>query len=191
MSSDSLIIGITGTIGAGKGEAVNYLVQNCGFRHYSVRDFVVRELTKRNMPLDRPAMQVLSNELRNTHGGDYIVKKMIEEASMSGGDAIIESIRAQTEADYIKGLPHSFLLGIDAPASVRYERILKRGSVTDHITFEEFLAQEGTELTSQNPNNQNLQYCLQVSDAVVENDSSLEKFYEKIDAVMHRFRQTV
>jgi dephospho-CoA kinase len=48
------IIGITGTIGAGKGTVVEYLVGQKGFDHYSVRSFLI----------DRFA-QVKMNEQKN------------------------------------------------------------------------------------------------------------------------------
>ena len=35
------IIGITGTIGAGKGTIVDYLVKQKNFKHYSVRNFLI------------------------------------------------------------------------------------------------------------------------------------------------------
>jgi len=41
-----IIIGITGTLGAGKGTVVEYL-QEKGFRHYSARGFITKEVEKR------------------------------------------------------------------------------------------------------------------------------------------------
>ena len=41
-----IIIGITGTIGAGKGTIVDYLMQKCGFRHYSVRQYLLDVIQK-------------------------------------------------------------------------------------------------------------------------------------------------
>ena len=38
------IIGITGTIGAGKGTIVDYLVLQKGYEHYSVRSFIKEEI---------------------------------------------------------------------------------------------------------------------------------------------------
>ena len=35
-----IIIGITGTLGAGKGTIVEYLVGKKGFKHYSVRELL-------------------------------------------------------------------------------------------------------------------------------------------------------
>ena len=46
------IIGITGTLAAGKGTVVEYLVERKWFAHYSVRGFLTEEIKKRNLPLD-------------------------------------------------------------------------------------------------------------------------------------------
>ncbi|MBR5146904.1 MAG: AAA family ATPase, partial [Bacteroidales bacterium] len=43
------IIGITGTIGAGKGTIVDYLVKEKGYVHYSVREFLAEEVKKRGL----------------------------------------------------------------------------------------------------------------------------------------------
>ena len=42
-----IIIGITGTLGAGKGTIVDYLCKKRGFLHYSVREFLVEEIKNR------------------------------------------------------------------------------------------------------------------------------------------------
>ena len=58
------IIGITGTHGAGKGTVTNYLVNKKGFKHYSARDFIVDEIKKRSLLVDRDSMREVSNDLR-------------------------------------------------------------------------------------------------------------------------------
>ncbi|MBQ7073715.1 AAA family ATPase [bacterium] len=58
------IVGITGTNASGKGTIVDYLVKNKNFTHYSVRAFLIQELEKRNLPVDRDHMRELGNELR-------------------------------------------------------------------------------------------------------------------------------
>lgn len=45
-----LVIGITGTLGAGKGTIVDYLVDSKGFAHYSVRAYLIEEIKKREPP---------------------------------------------------------------------------------------------------------------------------------------------
>ena len=42
-----ITIGITGTLGAGKGTIVDYLIKNRGFVLYSVRSFITEEINRR------------------------------------------------------------------------------------------------------------------------------------------------
>ena len=51
-----IIIGITGTLGAGKGTIVDYLVKNKGYHHYSVRAYLTEEIKRRNLPVNRDSM---------------------------------------------------------------------------------------------------------------------------------------
>lgn len=46
-----LIIGITGTNGAGKGTVVEYLVKEKGFSHYSVSGYLTQILKRRKKRL--------------------------------------------------------------------------------------------------------------------------------------------
>jgi len=59
-----MIIGITGTLGAGKGTIASYLVKEKGFKHFSVREFLNKELQKRKLRLNRDNLVLVGNELR-------------------------------------------------------------------------------------------------------------------------------
>ena len=62
-----IIIGITGTLGAGKGTVVDYLVKEKGFRHYSVRAFLLEKIRDLGMPENRDSMHAVGNMLREEH----------------------------------------------------------------------------------------------------------------------------
>ena len=66
------IIGITGTLGAGKGTIVDYLIQHYGYRHYSVRGYLIEEAERRGLPLNRDTFVVVANDLRATHSPSFI-----------------------------------------------------------------------------------------------------------------------
>ena len=72
-----LIIGITGTIGAGKGTIVDYLVSRKGFKHYSVRAFIAVEIERRGMPVNRDSMVIVANDLRREHSPSYITDELL------------------------------------------------------------------------------------------------------------------
>ena len=67
-----LIIGITGTLGAGKGTIVDYLINNKGFQHFSVRGFLLQEIRKRDLPENRDSMVIVANDLRKQNSPSFI-----------------------------------------------------------------------------------------------------------------------
>src|SRR6218665_3245311 len=99
------IIGITGTIGAGKGTIVEYLQSNYGFVHYSMRGFLTQIIKEKNLPLNRDSMVIVANELRANHTPSYIVEQLYEQAKANGQDAVIESVRTVGEVLALREKP--------------------------------------------------------------------------------------
>ena len=79
-----ITIGITGTLGAGKGTIVDYLVQQRGFVHYSVRAFITEEIKRRGLEVNRDTMTLVGNDLRAQHSPSWIVEQLYEKAAASG-----------------------------------------------------------------------------------------------------------
>ena len=71
-----ITIGITGTLGAGKGTIVDYLIKNKGFVHYSVRSFITEEINRRGLPVNRDSMTMVGNDLRAQHSPSWIVEQL-------------------------------------------------------------------------------------------------------------------
>lgn len=178
-----MIIGITGTLGAGKGTIVEYLIQK-GFRHYSVREFLVEEINKRGLPVNRDSMVLVANQLREINSPSYIIEKLMERAKQEGGNSIIESIRTQGETEKIK--ERGILLAIDADLQIRYSRISGRQSETDGISFDRFMEDERREMFSTDPNKQNLSACIKMADFVLNNDGTQEDLYRQIEDVYRK-----
>lgn len=183
MKPKILIIGITGTLGAGKGTVVEYLVKEKGFKHFSVRNFLVEELKRMNLPVNRDTMTELGNELRAEHGAGYIIEALYEQAEKEGNNAVIESIRNPGEAESLKKKGDFYLLAVDARPETRYQRITLRGSETDHITFEKFLSDEKREMESSDSHKQNLGACMKLADYTLTNDGSIEDLHTEVDHV--------
>ena len=181
-----IIIGITGTIGAGKGTIVDYLVKSKGFSHFSVRAFLTEEIIRRNMPINRDSMVIVANDLRAKYKPSYIIEELYKAAQSGGKNSIIESIRNQGEADYLKSQGSFILFAIDADPAVRYKRIIKRQSETDMISYEEFLMNEKREMTSVDPNSQNISKCIQMADFTFNNDGSINELILQIDKSINK-----
>lgn len=182
------IVGITGTLGAGKGTVVAYLTQKLGYQHYSVRDYLTTLIERRGMPLNRDSMVAVANELRAKHSPSFIVEQLLQEARDTQGASsfIIESIRTEGEVTALRALaPDSFkLFAVDADAKLRYTRVHERGTATDHVTLDEFLANEAREMHATDPTKQNLARCIEIADAKFMNDGSLEQLWEQVQAAL-------
>lgn len=181
-----MILGITGTIGAGKGTVVDYLVGK-GFKHYSVREAITEEIVRRGLPVNRDTMNEVATDMRKKHGASYFGDVLWERAAADGAkDFIIESIRTTMEANRVKS-KGGFILVVDAPEAVRYERIRGRGSETDSVSLEEFRKQEAREMTSENPDDpsyMNIRGVMDMKDATIVNDGTLEELGSRVDAAL-------
>ena len=176
------LVGITGTLGAGKGTVVEYLMQKHGYAHMSVRRLLIQIIKERNMPVDRDSMTSVANELRAKGGPSVIVEQMLSEAQAAGHNCIIESIRTPAEAKVLKD-SGAQLISVDAPQELRYQRIVTRGSSTDQRTFDEFKSDEAREMMNDDPNKQNLQAVMGMADVRLQNDTSVEDLHRALDLI--------
>jgi len=178
-----MLIYVTGSIGGGKGEVVNYLRDTYGVKHYSFRQFFADELVKRGLPVDRPHMIDVADELRATHGNGYVVRELTEQARREGGNAVLESIRNLGEVEYLKAQPDSVLLAVDAPVEMRYERNKLRGTTLDPQSFEDFLRDEKREMENTDPWRNNIAKAITLADHKYDNVGTLEDLHAWIDGI--------
>ena len=181
-----MIIGITGTDGAGKGTVVDYLVSQKDFSHYSSRDFIVTEIDAQGLERTRNQMRLTANELRATHGDDVVIKKAYERATAEGKEnVVIESIRAAAEALYLKE-KGGVLLSVDADKHVRFGRVQARRSETDKVDFDTFIAQEEIEKNDPEPHGMQKAAVIEMSDFVIKNNGTLEELHTQIEAFLNK-----
>lgn len=179
-----LIIGITGTLGAGKGTIVEYLIKKWNFRHLSVRGYLLKEIEKAGLPANRDSMVTVANKLRARNSPSFIVDELYKEALISRENCIIESIRTPGEVMSLREKENFFLLAVDAKPELRFNRITLRKSETDSIDFQTFLDNEKREMDSDDPNNQNIRKCMQMSDYRFENNGTVRELEQRVDKVI-------
>ena len=179
-----IIIGITGTLGAGKGTVVEYLVQEKGFVHFSVREYLSDVIKERGMEVNRDTMVITANDLRSKNGPGFIIEELYRKAAATQKNCIIESIRTPGEIEKLRKEKNFFLLAVDADIRIRYDRIKMRGSETDNVSFETFRQNEIREMHSDDPNKQNLSECIRQADFVLRNDGSMEQLKQKTEEIL-------
>lgn len=178
------VIGITGTLGAGKGTIVEYLTQKKGFLHYSVRGFLIEELKRRGLPVNRDSMTEVANDLRARYSPSYIADRLHEKASQNNKNAVIESIRTPGEVEALRQKGNFILFAVDADPKIRYRRVQARKSETDDISWEIFQENEKREMDSTDPNKQNLKKCIEMADFVFYNNDSISQLHEEVEKVL-------
>ena len=181
-----MVVGITGTLGAGKGTIVDFLVNKRGFMHYSVRSFLIKEIEKRGLFVNRDSMTLIANELRANHSPSYITDCLYEEALEKGVNCVIESIRTPGEIASLKKKGRFILFAVDADPAIRFARITERKSETDSIDFETFIQNEAREMDSDDPNKQNLKACIKQADFVFDNNGSVAELVDKVELVLQQ-----
>jgi len=179
-----LIIGITGTLGAGKGTIVDFLTKEKGFAHFSVRSFIAEEIIRRGLEVNRDSMVLVANDLRKNNSPSCIIDRLYEKAMAFGHNSVIESIRTPGEVYSLRKNGGFYLLAIDADAKIRYERISLRLSETDHISYQIFLDNEQREMNSIDPNAQNITRCMEMADYKLWNNGTMEQLNDQVDKVL-------
>lgn len=178
-----ILLGITGTMGAGKGTLVKSLVEKLGFVHYSGRAFLIEEIERRGLPVNRDSMIEVSNDLRKAHGADYVVRSLHARAKADGRDAVIESLLTTGEVAYLKARD-GLLIAIDADRRVRYERITARQSETDKVTFEKFVEQEERKMHSDDPGKHNVAGVMAMADIHLMNNGTVEELEQSVERAL-------
>lgn len=173
------LIGLTGPNGAGKGEAAAFFVAR-GYAYRSLSDIIRADLASAGLPPDRDRLIARGNELRREGGPDVLARRLLAEIS---GPTVIDSIRNPAEIERFRREKGFILLAIDAPASLRFERAMRRGRNESVSTLEEFIRKEAEEMSA-DPAAQQIHRCFEMADTVVKNDSVLEEFHRRLEAFL-------
>lgn len=179
-----MLIGLTGTNGAGKGEVAKYLKKK-GFIYFSLSDILREELNKKGLEISRENLQNVGNQLRKKFGPGVLAEKTIKKIK---DKSIIDSIRNPEEIRRLREFAKEFktvffLLSVDAPIKLRFERLGKRGRMESADTLEEFKEREQFE-KGKETHGQQINVCMEMADYTVINDGTLEELYDKIDKAL-------
>ena len=174
--NEEILVGLTGTLGAGKGTVAHYFTRK-GFHYTSCSDYLRSELKKRGIEENVDTLKSLGDSLRREHGPGYLSEQLLKTIS---GNTVIDSLRNPGEISVLKGQGRFFLIAVDAPQQIRYERIQTRQRAGDNVSFEKFKEQEDKQLTGKK-NETQLEVCLSLADYTINNISTVEHLYKQLD----------
>ena len=179
------LIGITGTLGSGKGTVVEYLVNTKGFVYFSVTAFLRAEVERRGITPNRIAYHDLANEYR-MQGSTRLMEAVYRSALpvlARRESVVIEAQHTPEEVRFIQS-KGGIEFAVDAAIETRYRRITARGSEKDRVTFEAFKEIEERELSGREVHEQNLRGAIEAADYRLTNDGTLEELHQQIDRAL-------
>ena len=191
-----MIFGFCGTLGSGKGTAIELLQKEYGAISFSLSDEIREECRSRGLGLERTNLIVVGNDMRRKNGDGYWATRTAQKVKAADGHkkaVTIDSIRLPAE---VKALAEEFgdkfiLISVDATVELRYERIKKRARAGEQLlSFEQFKASEEKE-QSKAKGEPNLAATMAMADFEIVNDESRAALERKVRTIANKYHQKV
>jgi len=155
------IVGIVGPKYSGKTIVSSHLVEEYGYRFYSLSSAVRSEAERVGLPCERSVLQALGNELRRCYGRDVLAKRTaralyrdIVEREETIPYIVVDGLKNHGEVEFLRKLPGFVLIAVVAPVEIRYGRAQScngfRGSLAEfEATVDAVDSQEADEYGQQ------------------------------------------
>ncbi len=182
-----MIIGLTGTIGAGKSIVAEYL-KSKGFVHLTYSDVIREECKKIGIIPTRENLLETGLKMKSKSKDDGILsRKLLEKmAQINHKNVIFDGIRVIAEINALSHRKDFFVIGVDADPRKRFERIKQRNRDGDAKSWNEFKRIDGRERLGLE-NGLEIGKCLKSADFIILNDGDTAKLKKKIDSVLMKF----
>jgi len=179
-----VIIGVCGSIGAGKTTFVEYLVSK-GFKHFNLSD-EIRKKSKVKSPI-RAYLQNFGNNLRKTHGTDYLAKEVWNKINkLKSSKFVIDGVRNVGEVEFLKRQGNFCLVAVISSPKNRFKRLIDRGSSKDPSNWLEFQTMNSRDLSESKYYGQQSKLVISLAGIKIANNGSLLQFQQKIDFLLEK-----
>jgi hypothetical protein len=145
------------------------------------------EAEKRGLVPNRVARRDIANEYR-AKGPTKLMEAVYEKAvpyMELGENIIIEPQHTAAEVQFIKSIG-GVEFAVDADLRVRYERVVKRGSEKDKVSFEQFKKAQEFEMSQTDPNMNNLGAAIAKADYHITNNTTREELFVQVEEALER-----
>jgi len=169
MSTNKLVLGLTGMPGSGKSLVVK-VAQDLGYDVVTMGDVVREETSKRGLEPTPTNIGKVMLELRKSDGDRVIAEKCIPKIEQKKNTRIIiDGLRSYTEVEtFMKKLSNFALITVHTSPQTRFERLSTRGRSDDPKNWEVFHERDMRELGV------GIGYAIALAEYVIVNDGSLE-----------------
>lgn len=174
---------LVGMPGSGKDIFVQEAAR-AGFNHIRMGDMVRRFAREAGIDAGDSSIGGFATGQREKYGPDIWAVRTLER--LPGGDVLIDGSRSLAEIERFKIVLGDGLrvIGIDAPADMRFRRLAARGREDDPSTREQFRKRDERELSW------GLGEAMKAAGLVLVNDGTLEQFRDRCQAAILSLRET-
>lgn len=179
-----MVIALAGKKLSGKGTAAEYIKRNHAavvMRFSAILQDILRRL---HQPYTRDQLVRLGTMLRELYGNDMLARVIHDDImeTLPTGDRImvIDGMRYISEYETLRSLPGFTLWYIDATLDNRFARTKLRQEKSDEseMTVAEFMKRES------DPTEQGIADLERVANRTIENNGTIEEFYQRIAAAI-------
>jgi dCMP deaminase len=177
-----MIIGLTGSLAAGKGVVADFLKEK-GFIYLSLSN-ELRELLKDNkIQITRENLQLFGNKYREENGVGYLAEIVYNKIlNQKYKNVIIDGIRNPGEIEVLKKLKNFFLICVDAISEIRFKRMVERDRESDPKNWEDFLIVDNRDKgIGEKETGQGVGKCMALADYTIMNNNSLDETKKQIE----------
>jgi dephospho-CoA kinase len=177
-----IIVGLSGTNGAGKDAVADILKKDFGFGFVNVSDFLRQEAGKRKLEPSRENLRIISAQWRRDMGVGVLVDMAMDYLKdQAYPGVVISPMRNSGEAQHLKELGGK-IVWVDAEPRLRFSRIANRGRDKESTySFEEFVASEQAEMNrSGDEATLNMADVKAMADITIDNSGSFEELKRSV-----------
>ena len=182
---ETIIIGLMGMPGAGKETVTDFfreLIAPRSLHSMKFSDILRETLELWNIPFGRVNLQNVGSAMREAFGQDALVRatqNRLEHLQIKTDVLILDSIRLPQEDEMVRSLPNSYVIYVDVPQEIRYQRVRDRVEKVDDSTktWEEFQREE------RHPNDVQILDLCQKANFRIDNVGDLDSLRKQIEEI--------
>ncbi|OGL74286.1 hypothetical protein A3F28_00645 [Candidatus Uhrbacteria bacterium RIFCSPHIGHO2_12_FULL_57_11] len=181
----TVIIGLVGEGGAGKGTIAAYLKEKHQAATCRFSDALNDILARLDVESTRENLIELSEILRKSFGETVIARAVARWARERTEEIIaVDGIRRMGDIETLGKLPGFHLVYVTADPKTRYERMIRRGEKAGEteMTYERFLVQE------QLPTEVSIKDVAAHAEEKIDNNGGLDQLHTQVDELMHKWK---
>lgn len=181
------VIGIVGLQASGKTLVASHLI-NLGASRVRMGDVVWREVENRKLEVNEKNVANVAKELREKEGMGAIAERcipIIKKKGKKSETVVVDGLRGGAEVEVFRNEfgESFFLISVEAPDKLRYDRIKRRGREDDIEDFESFKEKDEREL------DWGMEEAMESADFTIINNGSVRDLKIKVSKIFEEITE--